>query len=472
MSNNHPLTIVIFGGTGDLAQNKLIPAFFNLYKNNLLPKEFRIVGFSRKEKSHEEFRSFMKDSLESHKIVEEPYVTDFISHGYYQRGDINSLDSYKDLSKILVDVDEEIKVCSRKMFYLAVPPNLYESVFINLSESGLTIPCKVHDDDNSWTRVLVEKPFGEDSDQAEKLDMLLGKLFKEDQIFRIDHYLAKEALQNIITFRFANSVFEPIWNHKEIEQVSIKLYEEFGIRERGAFYDGIGALRDVGQNHILQMLALIAMDDPKDMSAESIRKSRADILEKTKLANKDFSKCVVRGQYVGYKDVNGVESDSTTETYFKIHLEIAKDRWNGTPFYLESGKALDKSGTEIEIIFKEKESCVCPPEGDHKSHKNRIVFSIQPDTGIELHFWSKKPGFKYELEERTLSFDYDINKDGMLPDAYQRILNDAIIGDRTLFISTEEVKAEWNVISPIIHSWDEIPLIEYQQGSNPKDIKN
>jgi len=473
MKDKNPLTITIFGATGDLAQKKLIPSLFDLYKKDLLPDQLKIVGFSRKDLSDEEYRDFMRKSLAAKghdKEVEKDVMSGFLNKAHYKQGDINEMESYKDLAMFLSEKDEEIKACSNKLFYLAVPPNLYEPVFSNISKSGMAMPCKKHSEDKRWTRVLVEKPFGSDMVQAEKLDDLLGKLFDEDQVFRIDHYLAKETLQNILTFRFANSMFESIWNNSAIESVSIKLHEESGIRDRGSFYDGLGALRDVGQNHILQMLALIAMEDPKTLIANDIRQQRALALKKVSLFENKIDECIVRGQYEGYKEVNGVENDSNTETYFHLKLGMNNKRWKGVPFYIESGKALKESKTEIEITFKELESCACP-ENDHRSHKNKIVFRVQPNEGINILFWAKKPGFKYELEEKNMEFDY-IQGDHALPDAYERVLYDGIRGDQTLFISTDEVRAEWSIITPIIEKWKNVPLKIYEQGSAEENINN
>jgi len=378
------------------------------------------------------------------------------------------LETYKDLASYLKEVDEELKTCSNKLFYLAVPPTLYETSFKFLSESGMATPCINTDEDkNHWTRVLVEKPFGSDQETAKKLDMLLGKLFLEDQIFRIDHYLAKEAVQNLISFRFANSFFEPLWNKEHVERVDIMLYESNDVSERGAFYDSIGALRDVGQNHILQMLALIAMEDPGELSAKKIREARYNVLKNTKSFSTNREESFIRGQYSDYKKGNGIAPDSETETYFKIKMIVDTERFSGVPFYLESGKGFKESKTEIVVTFKESKSCMCPPD-HHHSHKNKLIFRIQPDEKITLCFFAKKPGFKYDLEEKDFTFSY--NGDEVLPDAYERVLYDAICGDQTLFTSTDEIQEQWNIISPIRKAFEEIPLMEYKHGISPEKL--
>lgn len=469
MHEDKPLTIVIFGATGDLAQNKLIPALFDLYKKDRLPTDFKVVGFSRKSMSRDEYRLFMKETLQKYGDTTGPSLSRFLEKGFYIKGDLTEFDTYKNLADFLEEKDKERGVCSNKIFYLAVPPRLYQKTFTNLSRSAMTMPCKKDDENKQyWTRVLVEKPFGSDPQSAEELDMLLGKLFNEDQIFRIDHYLAKETIQNILTFRFANTMFEPIWNKDEIDRVHIRLFEQSGIRDRGAFYDGIGALRDVGQNHMLQMLALIAMEEPKSMTAMDIRDARQKVLENVIPGARDFPGYVVRGQYKGYKHVEGVDQNSDTETFFKLRLGVNTKKWKGIPFYLESGKALDNSKTEIEIIFKERPNCACP-KNDDRQHTNNILFRVQPNEGITIRFWAKRPGFDFDLDKHNLSFDYADHHDG-LPDAYQRVLYDCIRGDQTLFAGTGEVKAEWKIVAPICANWDKVPMKYYVQGSDPEGI--
>ena len=467
-SDKNPLTIIIFGATGDLAKKKLIPALFDLYIQNMLPETFRIVGFSRKDIPHKDYRDFVLDVLDKKEGKEiKKAFTECI---FYTKGDISDLGTYRDLASYLNEVDSEIGTCSNKLFYLAVPPTLYETSFTFLSESGMATPCVSTDEDkNHWTRVLVEKPFGSDQETAQKLDSLLGKLFSEDQIFRIDHYLAKEAVQNLISFRFANSFFEPVWNKEHIEKVDIRLYEKNDVSERGAFYDSIGALRDVGQNHILQMLALVAMEDPKALAPKEIREARYEVLKNTKPYHSENENSFIRGQYSDYKKGNGIEPKSKTETYFKIKMKVDTERFRGVPFYLESGKALKESKTEIIITFKEMSSCVCPSDHDH-SHKNKLIFRIQPDESITLRFFAKKPGFEYDLEEKDFSFSYENSI--LLPDAYERVLFDAIRGDQTLFTSTNEIQAQWSIISPICKAFNDLPLMEYKHGVDSDKLKN
>lgn len=463
---NHPLILTIFGGTGDLAQNKIFAALYDLKKNNLLPDQYKIVGFSRRPMSDIEYRKFVADSLQK---GEDESVQEFLQNIFYAQGDITDVESYDSLKKCLSNLDEDLSMCANKIFYLAVPPKLYKDVFLNLDKAEMVKPCgkDTGKDTDIWTRVLVEKPFGENPEEAMKLDHLLGKLFDEKQIFRIDHYLAKEALQNIITFRFANAIFEPIWNNKMVEKVEINLFETDDVSARGAFYDSVGALRDVGQNHILQMLALVAMDDPHGLSADKIRTSREKALSKVGLYHKDISKSATLAQYRGYQQEPGVSENSQTETYFQLKLEVKNSRWKGVPFYVSSGKALGEKKVEIRISFKEKESCVCPVDGICH-YGNTITISVQPEEKITVGFWTKKPGLKFELEEKDLSFNYEDNI--VLNDAYEKVLYDCLIGDQALFTSTNEVATQWRLIDKICNSWKKCEIDTYEKGVDPNKL--
>lgn len=460
-------TIVLFGATGDLAKLYLLPSLYDLYTRKLLPGDFHIVAFARKDFSEETFRQYVADEV---KITDE----NFLNKIRYVQGDMMNAEGYEILGNFLNRCDQEWGECSNKLFYLAIPPHLFDDVFDHLKASGLTTPCANPDDDeHSWARVLVEKPFGFDQDEAKYLDEKLGGLFEESQIYRIDHYLAKETVQNILTFRFANTFFDPSWNHEYIERVEIRVHERVTAEDRGAFYDGIGALRDMGQNHLLQMLALTAMEDPKELNQNDIREARAEVLSKIKIKTDEDGRYVAhRAQYEGYQETDGVAENSCTETFFRVELRIDNERWKGVPFIIESGKGLPKRHAEIRVIFKERESCVC--EMGETTKANEIIFRIQPDEGITASFWAKKPGFSFETEEKDLSFDY--SKDDRLPNAYERVLHDAIKGDQTLFTSTDEVKAQWNVIMPVLNQWREeqeqgkiVPT--YPQGSLPENLE-
>ena len=464
-----PTIITIFGATGDLSTNKLIPALFDLFQNGYLPSVFKIIGISRRALSDDEYRNAAKNSVADRvKSSKHGVLEDFLSHISYTQGTFDDEESYKQLNKVLEAEEFSFGQCTNKLFYLAVPPMHYKGIFEKLAESGLTKPCS---DETGWTRILVEKPFGNDIATAQELDQVLGQLFKEEQIFRIDHYLAKEALQDILMFRFSNMLFEPLWNKTYIEKVEIILHEKKDVENRGAFYDGTGALRDVGQNHLLQMLAFVATEDPLELDAVRVRAARGRVLRDLRPITKDtVSSLVVRGQYEGYLSAPAVVPASQTETYFRIKAFIDNDRWQDVPFYLESGKALTENKTEIKIYFKKTDSCLCPPGAEHQ-HQNVLTFRIQPNEGISVVFWAKKPGLSLDLEPKELSFSYRSSPGAaLLADAYEKVLFDGIAGDQLLFTSTEEVSAAWQFITPILELWKDIPLHTYPKDSKGPDV--
>lgn len=470
---NLPTTIVVFGATGDLFQNKLAPALFDLFIKGTLPKDFRLIGFARRPFSNESFRDLIRESLaEKERDHNGAAAHDFLEKIFYHQGQLDLVDDYYKLGRSLYEVDRKLTVCTNKLFYLATPPDLYETIFDNLSASALAIPCAPGFDKEGlvWTRILVEKPFGSNLATAKRLDQKLGKLFKEEQIFRIDHYLAKETIQNILSFRFSNSLFEPFWNAKQIESVEIKFHEQNLVSERGKFYDGVGALRDVGQNHMLQMLAVVAMENPRNLDSNSIRMSRAKLLKSVSAGAKKTKNYAIKGQYEGYLQESGVNPGSKTETFFRLKLLVKNRRWRGVPFHLEGGKALDSNKAEIVIYFKRPKDCLMGKDSKGVCEQNTLTFRIQPDEGIEAVFWAKKPGFDLALESKTLSFKYRDNLVAEIPDAYERVLIDAIRGDQTLFASTEEVMAEWNLINPVLEGWENDPVYQYPKGSRGVDI--
>ncbi|PIP73676.1 MAG: glucose-6-phosphate dehydrogenase [Candidatus Lloydbacteria bacterium CG22_combo_CG10-13_8_21_14_all_47_15] len=464
-----PTILIIFGGTGDLARRKIIPALLDLFVKDMLPKQFRVVGFSRRSFSDQEYRAFMREAIgkKEHGHSEE-MVDSFLKMVSYTAGAFDRPLDYKTLSEALIAVDTTLGQCTNKLFYLAVPPDFYDVIFDNLANSGLTIPCG--GEAEGWTRVLVEKPFGSDLDTARELDMKLGLLFKEEQIFRIDHYLAKETLQNILSFRFSNELFEPLWNKDHIEKIEISMLESLGMEGRGSFYDGVGALRDVGQNHMLQMLAFATMENPGELDAAKIREKRREIFAALRpIETQDaIREQTLRARYDGYTEESGVAPDSTTETYFEVKAYIDLPRWRDVPIYLKSGKQLEKKETEIRIYFNRPVSCICPEPEQAHDHQNILTFSIQPDEGISVRFWAKKPGFGVHLEPRNLSFSYYGKEGGFneaAPEAYERVLFDCIKGDQTLFASTQELEVAWAFITPIHRGWRDEPLETYHAGS-------
>ncbi len=429
-----PTIFFIFGITGDLARSKLLPALYRLYNGGLLPKKFHIVGFGRRNWNKTQFEEFIKDL----KLGSKKEMQKFLTFLTYHEGNFDSRGDYLSALSVVRKIDDSFGQCSNKLFYLAVPPVFYKTILINLHASKISEACggKL-----GWSRILIEKPFGHNLDTARSLNLLLGKLFKEDQIYRIDHYLAKETLQNIVAFRMDNPVFEEIWNKDYIDNVEIKFYEEKNVSQRGAFYDEVGALRDVGQNHMLQMLSLIAMARPKKNDAATLHALRGNIVDSlVPISDKKLHQHVARGQYVGYLKESGVDKKSKTETYFKIKALLSLPQWKGVPFYLESGKALHTSEVLMKVHFKGET-------------KNFMTFHVQPKVSIELHLKGKNIKFKFKNNGRS--------------DAYEKILLDCISGDRTLFASTKEVESAWKFIMPIIKKWHKLPLHTYPQKKIP-----
>ncbi len=443
-------------------ERKLLPAIFHLHQTGFLPTLFRVIGFAKENLTEEEYHNWLKKNLPKKGRRKK----DFLQKFSYQPGFFEEISTYKELGKKLGFIDGRFRVCANKLFYLAVPPNYYETIFQNLAKSGLTRPCSPEE---GWTRVLVEKPFGEDLAKAKKLDKLLEKLFKEIQVYRIDHYLAKETTSNLLVFRFANSVFENLWNKDFIEKIEIKLLEKEGVEKRGLLYDTLGALRDMGQNHLLQMLALITMDAPLTLGAQDIREKKLAILQDLhKLTNKETKTNTARGQYQGYLQIPGVKADSRKETYFRIKTYLENQRWKGVPIFLESGKKMKKDLAEIKITFKRKILCPFCRGEQIEQHRNTLTFSIHPKEGILFSFHSKRPDSKTEVEKRDLHFFYEesYKKAKLLPD-YEKLLIDAFLGDQTLFLSTKEILACWEFIDHILQGWQKnlAPLKIYKPNA-------
>ena len=458
---NQPISLVIFGATGDLAQHKIVPALFDLYTKGYLPDVFHIIGFSRRDWSHEEYREFVSKSLEKCRVKCTPADRKhFLAKVFFQGGVFDDKKAYINLSELLNSINKRIKQRSSSLFYLSVPPNLYDGILKMLSKQKLVTKSV---DSSRWDRVLIEKPFGYDVKSARKLDMNLVKLFTEEQIFRIDHYIAKDTLQNILAFRFSNSIFEPIMNSKSVEKIEIRMLEGNNLATRGAFYDSIGALRDVGQNHLLQILAAVTMNNPGSFNAESISHQRAILLRKLKKIS-SFKNHVLRGQYEDYTSDPGVKADSETETFFRIKTEINTARWHGVPIILEAGKGFKESIIDVKIHFQMHTANMCKIT-DHKNCGcNVLTFRLKPNEEISIDLWVKKPGVENDLLSSEFKFDYK-NIEGTTADAYERVLYDAIRGDKTLFTNTEEVRASWRFISPIIEGWKNLPLIKYPKGA-------
>lgn len=459
-----PSILVVFGATGDLMSRKVVPSLYYLFGKGKLPEQLCVVGFGRRDWADEHLHTHVRAILAERMPHALPDDVDlFVDRFRYHRGTFDDDGSYGGLKSRLQEIEGEWGVCSNKLFYLAVPPDNYETIFRRLASNGLTDACS---DLAGWTRVLVEKPFGDDLDTARGLDTLLGSLFREEQIYRIDHYLAKEMLQGIMNFRFTNNLFETEWNRSAIESIAITLLEDIGVEKRGAFYDGVGALRDVGQNHLLQMLALVTMEQPVSSSPHDIREARAELIDSLPLMMPgEVARDTFRAQHMGYRDIPGVSPDSVTETYFKIRTRMSGPRWAGVPVTMESGKRMGPACKRIVVAFRHPHPCLC----DNSLHvMNQVVFTLEPDDRIEIVFWAKRPGFDSRVEERRFSFFlYEKAEKAQYVEEYGRLLFDAFRGDQSLFVSTREVDAGWRFIDPIIEGWGEgvAPLEFYEPGS-------
>ena len=451
---NAPLSIIVVGASGDLAKKKIFPALFALYSQGFLPDEFNIFGFSRSSFSHEEFRARIAEHLTCRYVPDhscEKQMSEFLAHCTYQAGKYDNADSFLDLYQMIQEKEQDVP--ANRMFYLAIPPDLFLDVAKTIGDAGL-VSCTV---DNPWSRVVIEKPFGRDQASSDKLTRELAKVFTESQTYRIDHYLGKEVVQNLMVLRFANLFFEPIWNEKHIEFVHINWEEDMGIGSRGGYYDQYGVIRDVVQNHLLQILALVAMERPKSARAKDIRNAKVETLKH--IAPLKLSD-VMLGQYVGgklhgvthpgYRKEESTPDNSRTPTYAAVALKIQNERWQGVPFVITAGKALDRRINEIRIRFKEiPENIFCnspkclPP--------NELVVRIQPDEALYLNIVSKKPGLDINLVETNLNLKYESEFSDPIPDAYECLLLDVIEGDKGLFIRADELEAAWNIFTPILH---------------------
>lgn len=467
LASTLPTILVIFGATGDLTRRKLIPALFRLYQDKALPEFMHIVGFARRTISDADFQAYVVEVL-THPGSDATVVDQFSHMFSYRAGDFTDPNAFEGLAELLGKQDSQWRTCANKLFHLAVAPEHYEGILNNLSASGLTASCGPEE---GWTRVLVEKPFGKDLETSQALDGLLAKLFLEEQIYRIDHYLGKDTVQNILAFRFSNTFLDPAWDARSIASITITLHEAITIEGRGAFYDGIGALRDVGQNHMLQLLALFTMDNPGEFDALSIREARARILESLETMDaQDIARSTMRAQYEGYGQEEGVASQSQTETFFRIESRLNLSKWRGVPIVLQSGKALEKSVVEVVVEFRHHTPCLCPSD---QHFTNTLRYEVQPHEGITMSFWAKKPGNEMVVEEKSFSFDYEKAFSGSeFLDAYAKLMLDAIEGNQTSFVSTEEITASWKFIDPIVRAWNEnaVPLLSYSKGTSPETI--
>lgn len=444
-----PFVMVIFGATGDLARNKLFPALYSLFEKNQLPESFYIVGFSRRSFSDEEFRQELKSTSPIGKL--EKY-DEFAKQIYYQQGVFGEQSGYMELIDKLKGFDEHIGACIMRFFYLATPPQFYEAILNNLKETKLSEGCG--QDSNKWTRVAIEKPFGNDLETAKKLDRTLADIFDERQIFRVDHYLAKETVQNILAFRFANGIFEPVWNKEYIDHIQITFAETQGVEGRGGFFDGVGILRDVMQNHLMQLVASVAMEQPQSFTNDVIRDSRAKAIEAIEeIPSDQVPISVVSGQYAGYSQEKEVSPDTRTETFVAMKFCVNSERLEGVPFYMRAGKKMPENTVTISLVFKQTchllfKEYGCPEIG------NVLTIHIQPNEGITMRVIAKKPGQKLSLGMVNMDFSYSEEFGEGFTKAYEKLLQDIFGDDQTLFNRSDELESSWEFISSIIRGWE------------------
>ncbi|HET7558931.1 MAG TPA: glucose-6-phosphate dehydrogenase [Limnochordia bacterium] len=470
-----PCTIVIFGASGDLTRRKLVPSLYRLERHKLLPDGVAIVGFARREKSDEQFRAEMREGiLESQEAGPfEPEVWASLANRlFYQRGDFDQLHDFAGLKTRLEQIERAGETGRNRIFYLSTAPDYYEPITRALTETGIAARGRV---DKPWHRIVVEKPIGRDLQSARAINATLSEAFVEEQIYRIDHYLAKETVQNILIFRFANAIFEPLWNRRYIEHVQITAAEDIGIGSRGPYYERSGALRDMFQNHLLQLLCTVAMEPPSSFEAQAVRDERVKVLRAIQPITRDqIARVAVRGQYgpggVGepaYRDEERVDPNTTRDTYAALRLTIDNWRWQGVPFYLRSGKRLAGKQTEIVIQYKDAPHLMFQKvEPEATSVANRLILRIQPNEGISISFEAKRPGQRLRVKTVQMDFDYDTNFDDEEPTAYEKLLLDVMEGDAMLFAREDWVEASWRLLDPVLEVWDAGGEIEiYPSGS-------
>lgn len=443
--------IVIFGASGDLTHRKLIPALYNLYKIGRLSENFSVLGVARSELNNETFRKKMREALIHNEETTPETLDAFCSHLYYQAVNTSDAQDYGKLVPRLDELHDKYQTCGNTLYYMSTPPSLYGVIPECLAAHGLNT------EEYGWKRIIVEKPFGYDEKTAQALDVQIHHFFEEHQIYRIDHYLGKETVQNLLVLRFSNGWFEPLWNRNFIDYVEITGAESIGVEERGGYYDGSGAMRDMFQNHLLQVLAMVAMEPPAIINANSMRDEVAKVMHSLRpLTSEDMENNLVLGQYTaaeingkmekGYLEEKGVPADSRTETYISLRCEIENWRWAGVPFYVRTGKRLPARVTEIVIHFKTTPH----PVFSQNAPENKLIIRIQPDEAISMRFGLKKPGAGFEAKEVSMDFRYADLAGTQVLTAYERLLLDAMKGDATLFARTDAVHAAWKFVQPIL----------------------
>ena len=463
MSKRIPTSIIIFGASGDLTQRKLIPSFFSLFRKRKTPKNFNIIGFGWTPYTDEQFRVHLRNGLDeyaSYKFTEEEWSM-FAPHLHYHQGKYTEPSHFDELSTTLETLENGL---ANRLYYMSIPPKLFPDIITNLDAT------RQIQEDGGWRRVVVEKPFGTDLASAKELNQQVHKVLNEKQIYRIDHYLGKETVQNILFTRFANTIFEPLWNRNYIDSVQITVSEKVGVGHRGGYYDGVGVLRDMFQNHLLQLTTLVAMEPPASFNADALRNEKVKVLNAIQPINgEQVAYNTVRAQYRGYRDEMDVRKDSITPTYAALRLYINNWRWQGVPFYLRSGKSMAEKQTQIIIRFKEPPLAMFPMPPGQKMTPNMLVLYLQPDEGVHLRFEAKAPDTVAETRSVDMEFHYaESFGPTAIPEAYERLLLDALQGDASLFTRADEVEMAWGLIDPIIQAWEthQTPTLgEYQPGS-------
>lgn len=463
-----PSVLIIFGATGDLTQRKLVPALYNLDVDGLLPANFCLVGVARRELSDEAFRETLEASVSEHsrrKPLDKDVWQEFATHSYYVSSAFDDPEGYKQLAQKLDEIDKQFGVKAERIFYLATGPEYFSVIARQLKEAGLLKAQKSAQGKYNASRVIVEKPFGNDLASARKVNNSLLECMQEDQIYRIDHYLGKETVQNLLVFRFANGIFEPIWNHKYIDHVEISVCESIGVGSRAGYFDSSGILRDIVQNHALQLLCLVALEPPVAFEANPVRDEKVKILRSVKrITPEQVAEHSVRARYLpgavdgqvvkGYLEEKGVDPYSMTETYAALQFSIDNWRWAGVPFFLRAGKRVAKRVTEISIHFKHVPHRLFANEEMRQLQPNILSFQIQPDEGIALKISCKPPGPKVQAQTVNMDFSYGESFGVSAPDAYERLLLDCMRGDATLFTRNDEIEQAWEVVDPFLKAWD------------------
>lgn len=463
----NPTIVAIFGANGDLAKRKLVPALFNLYLDGRLPEEFRIIGIGR-ESTDDDLRKAMLKAVGEHSRRSKPdpeVWAEFAKKMSYVSGVFEDAKTYKLLAQRIGEIEKEWGHRACHAFYLSIPPSFIEKCVQGLSAAGLG-------KDRVRDRIVIEKPYGHDLESAEELNKILTAHFHENQIFRIDHYLGKDTVQNMLAFRFANALFEPLWDRKFIDHVQITVAETLGVEKRGGYYEKAGALRDMIQNHLLQLMCIVAMEPPVSFTADELRNKKVEVLKAIRpILPQDVHRVAVRGQYgagwvagrrvPGYRQEEGVAPDSSTETYAALKLIVDNWRWQGIPFYLRTGKRLARKISQVSIEFKQVPHRAFPPTAAEHWEPNRLIINIQPEEGIVIRFQAKQPGTGMQLRTVSMEFDYAKSFNVQTPEAYETLLYDVIQGDNSLFMRDDQEHFAWKVVDPILRTWTSVPSLDF-----------